>query len=53
MAMENNGVKEVICRETGQKLNGIGSIVRNWPWKPTALNRLFVEKLVKITSWVE
>jgi hypothetical protein len=53
--MERNGVKKVICRETGQdnQLDGIGSLLRNWPWKPTVLNRLFLEKLVKITSWVE
>jgi len=27
--------------------------LRNWPWKATVLNRLFVEKLAKITNWME
>jgi hypothetical protein len=37
--MERNGVKEVICGETGQdnQLDGIGSLLRNLPWKPTVL----------------
>ena len=27
--------------------------MRTWPWKPRVLNRLFVEKLAKITKWME